>query len=202
MIESVSTSLEGQKLASFTRVSTAVQQVGAGLRPLVVGPTVGCQEEGRRAALHPNGLQQGLPSGPKAGSPKVELRCPATRLCPTHVARPSAAGWQAVEEAPTPHAHTPTTTHPSSRLLTTTPMAALLPSHVFGLQAVEEALTRILTPKRSIDVLREVKAAQASGARECRGVATCTGCNPFCVLVATCTGCSRCCDGCRHGAVC
>lgn len=27
-------------------------------------------------------------------------------------------------------------------------------------QAVEEALTRILTPKRSIDVLREVKAAQ------------------------------------------
>ncbi|KAL4443319.1 hypothetical protein ABPG75_011056 [Micractinium tetrahymenae] len=30
-------------------------------------------------------------------------------------------------------------------------------------QAVEEALTRILTPKRSIDVLREVKAAQAKG---------------------------------------
>jgi len=28
------------------------------------------------------------------------------------------------------------------------------------LQAVEQALTRILTPKRSIDVLREVKAAQ------------------------------------------
>lgn len=27
-------------------------------------------------------------------------------------------------------------------------------------QAVEEALTRILTPKRSIDVLREVKAVQ------------------------------------------
>ena len=31
-------------------------------------------------------------------------------------------------------------------------------------QAVEEALTRILTPKRSIDVLREVKAAQVGGA--------------------------------------
>lgn len=30
VIESVSTSLEGQKLASFTRVSTAVQQVGIG----------------------------------------------------------------------------------------------------------------------------------------------------------------------------
>ncbi|EFN56873.1 hypothetical protein CHLNCDRAFT_21935 [Chlorella variabilis] len=30
-------------------------------------------------------------------------------------------------------------------------------------QAVEEALTRILTPKRSIDVLREVKAVQAKG---------------------------------------
>ena len=30
VIESVSTSLEGQKLASFTRVSTAVQQVGVG----------------------------------------------------------------------------------------------------------------------------------------------------------------------------
>jgi hypothetical protein len=28
---------------------------------------------------------------------------------------------------------------------------------------VEEALTRILTPKRSIDVLREVKAAQVGG---------------------------------------
>lgn len=30
-------------------------------------------------------------------------------------------------------------------------------------QAVEEALTRILTPKRSIDILREVKEAQAKG---------------------------------------
>ncbi len=30
-------------------------------------------------------------------------------------------------------------------------------------QAVEGALTRILTPKRSIDVLREVKAAQVTG---------------------------------------
>lgn len=33
-------------------------------------------------------------------------------------------------------------------------------------QAVEEALTRILTPKRSIDVLREVKAAQVGWLRD------------------------------------
>ena len=40
-------------------------------------------------------------------------------------------------------------------------------------QAVEEALTRILTPKRSIDVLREVKEAQVS--RRCSGACAAAG---------------------------
>ncbi len=49
VIESVSTSLEGQKLASFTRVSTAVQQVGraGSLTGTVVG--VGVQSPSARA---------------------------------------------------------------------------------------------------------------------------------------------------------
>lgn len=56
-----------------------------------------------------------------------------------------------------PHPHTQSRAYRSFYSLVCTLATCLT------LQAVEAALTRILTPKRSIDVLREVKAAQVGG---------------------------------------